>query len=457
MAVTLAFLLSGGCGDDPSPAPPGDGAGSGGDTGGGGGTPTGGGDTGGGGGGTPTGGGDTAGDSGGGTAPGGTGDGSGGPVATGDGSVELERLDTSGECDGLVPSNAPPAVTVHVAGDQASCGAGLSEGGGHVAVMFDRSGSGAGWQVFAPDGTPERTFGMPFPPGSNGLNPHGLFPQQDGWVGVRVGNPDTSQIELTVEAYAADGSPRRREQVVPAAPLAGRTTDSWGVAEDPLGGVLVFHSGRALNGNHPCFGEANRYDAVGAPRGPAGSVLCSPYRGAVSSRGEALVLSIDAGTVWLAWIRSDGTEARPLVAHGDAGGPNGLFRRGGQVQLAPLLDGSVVAREGVTWTLHFPYLGDRAGDAPGWLASRPGFTFRNTRGNRGYALLPPAGATSGDCSQRVELLAPSGRLCGTLTLKGDGGSCATGSVDQGWDGTVVQQGARDRCAWRFWPRLLAGD
>ena len=109
------------------------------------------------------------------------------------------------------------------------------------------------------------------------------------------------------------------------------------------------------------------------------------------------------------------------------------------------------------WTRRFPYLGDHVEEAPGWLTSRPGFGLRNTRGARGYALLSPALVQSDDCSQRVELLAPSGRLCGRVTLKGDGGACTTSLVDQGWDGTVVQESARDHCAWRFWPRLLAGD
>jgi hypothetical protein len=52
-------------------------------------------------------------------------------------------------------------------------------------------------------------------------------------------------------------------------------------------------------------------------------------------------------------------------------------------------------------------------------------------------------------------VAPSGRRCGTLTFRRDGNACVTGAIDQGWDGTVVQQASSGACGWRFWPRLLA--
>ncbi len=94
--------------------------------------------------------------------------------------------------------------------------------------------------------------------------------------------------------------------------------------------------------------------------------------------------------------------------------------------------------------------------APAWLAARTNQTFRFTRGNRGYAFFPPAGQNSADCTQAVELLAPSGRRCVKLTFRRDGNACVTGAIDQGWDGTVVQQASSGACGWRSWPGLLAG-
>ncbi len=70
------------------------------------------------------------------------------------------------------------------------------------------------------------------------------------------------------------------------------------------------------------------------------------------------------------------------------------------------------------------------------------------------AFLP--GQASADCAQSIDLIAPSGRLCGRVTLRESGSGCTTGAVDQGWDGTVVQQSGHDACTFRWWPRLLAG-
>jgi hypothetical protein len=36
----------------------------------------------------------------------------------------------------------------------------------------------------------------------------------------------------------------------------------------------------------------------------------------------------------------------------------------------------------------------------------------------------------------------------------DAGPCTTGAIDQGWDGTVVQQASADACTYRWWPRML---
>jgi hypothetical protein len=105
----------------------------------------------------------------------------------------------------------------------------------------------------------------------------------------------------------------------------------------------------------------------------------------------------------------------------------------------------------------FPRLGNTSAPAPEWLASRNGWRFRFTRGNRGYAFFPPPGQQLADCDPGLEIRAPSGRLCGTIAFREEGGACTTATLDQGWDGTVVQQSARDGCSYRWWPRLLAGD
>src|SRR5439155_1645231 len=66
------------------------------------------------------------------------------------------------------------------------------------------------------------------------------------------------------------------------------------------------------------------------------------------------------------------------------------------------------------------------------------------------------------CEQQIEVVSPSGKTCGSSTFSMGGGSCSTSSIIVGYDGTVVQQGARERetctaaghqcsCTYRYWP------
>jgi hypothetical protein len=103
----------------------------------------------------------------------------------------------------------------------------------------------------------------------------------------------------------------------------------------------------------------------------------------------------------------------------------------------------------------YPRLATTSAALPDWLAARAASTLRATRGNAGYAALPPPGRAAADCAQRIELLSTSGRLCGRVVLREDATGCTSGVVEQGWDGTVVQQSGKDPCTHRVWPRLLA--
>lgn len=446
--ILVAAVAACGPGDGPAP-PPDDG---GGDTGGEGGGGSGGdvpsgGDQPAGGGGVPSGDGDQP--SGDGETPSGAGGGSG-PMTSSDGTVTIARVDASAECDGLLPGAAPSAVTASAPGGGTSCGSGISEGKGHVAGVTSYGQGFVDWQAFSPQGLAERPFRVAWNGSSTTASDVYLFPQPDGWIGASAIAWGSPVVQVDVVSLLPDGTPRGTP--VRVTPGEGQSL-SWSTVEDPRGGVAFVRTGNPPAGPD-CAGTVWRFDETGTPRGdPAtfghGSTCVAVA--AVSHAGEALVVERSGETAWLHWFAVDGSPARAAV---DAGALGAIFTSGKPVFLAPLLDGSVVAWEGGVWTRRFPHLGDRAEAAPGWLASRPGFTFRNTRGERGYALLPPPGAESADCTQRIEVLAPSGRLCGTVTLSDPGGACRTRVVDQGRDGTVVQQSAREPCTWRWWPRLL---
>jgi hypothetical protein len=308
-------------------------------------------------------------------------------------------------------------------------------------------------RVLSPDGAPERTIESTWNASGTPTPRPFVFPQGDGWVVASAIDWGRPAVQVDVGGFLPDGTPRGPPTRV--TPAAGQAL-SWTVAEDPRGGA-VFAATRNPPAGPDCDGTVVRLDALGAPRGPSATFghgsSCAVVGVAVSQASETLVVEATGPAperAWLHWIGADGTAALPPV---DAGPLADLFASGKPVFLAPLLDGSIVASEDGVWTRRFPHLAGGAEVAPGWLAARPRFTFRNTRGNRGYALLPPGGDST-DCTQRIELLAPSGRLCGTVTLSDPGGACTTREVDQGWDGTVVQQAAREPCAWRWWPRLL---
>ena len=370
---------------------------------------------------------------------------SGGAVTSHDGSIRVARADSDPECDALVPTSAPDAVTLTAMG-ASSCGPGVSDGTGHVACQVGTGNGSTIWQVFAPDGTALRTFEIQ----------SSLVVEPEGWHGANAFSHSYPNMGVEHLTIAADGSIRQRLDFP--VPVGNNGTTSWGLFPDPLGGsALAFHYTwqDPTTKQFVCQGNASRLDASGATRGSQ-TVLhfCRDGGVGVSSAGgnELLVIEPTGNYPTYAsrthWVLPGAVEG---LAPGDDPYPSFFVN----TELVPLLDGSLVLREGTSWTRHYPHLGDKSDAAPDWLQSRPGFRFRNTLGAKGYALLPPAGQSSADCSQRVEILAPSGRLCATVTLTGDGGSCATGAVDQGWDGTLVQQG-RDRCTWRIWPRLLAG-
>ena len=98
---------------------------------------------------------------------------------------------------------------------------------------------------------------------------------------------------------------------------------------------------------------------------------------------------------------------------------------------------------------------------PPWLAARPRKNLHMVHGGKGYAVLPMP-ESSAACDQQVEVISPSGQFCGSSTFSMGGAACTTSSIIVGYDGTVVQQGPREResctandhictCTYRYWP------
>jgi hypothetical protein len=368
--------------------------------------------------------------------------------------VTFERLDTASECDGLLPTTAPLPVAFTrsmPAGEE--CAGGVSDGTGNVALIARRAPSDLDVVAVSSDGRTLGTFDAQSV----------VLPQPEGWHVVHAeGDPDRPKVWL--RAIAPDGAVARETKVSPDNPNLNRFY--WQLSEDPLGGSLLMIR---LWSAGP-FLYAHRFDAAGAPLWPALGIEVAYERhvnvfaGAVARDGAALVgnASYDWHFMWIdraGQVVIDGLISADVL--GGEGAPNSALPPPipdvPPVIKAPLLDGSIAMTVNGEWKRQYWPLAASTTGAPPWLSARSAQRFRFTRGNRGYAFFPVVGTLSADCTQSIELLAPSGRLCGRIVLHEDGAGCTTGAVDQGWDGTVVQQSGHDACRYRWWPRLLAGD
>lgn len=361
--------------------------------------------------------------------------------------LSLERLDASGDCAGMMPDAIPDPVTVRrEPGAGETCGVAVGDGTGAVAIAAV-AGETATWQAYAADGSPLGAF-------EAGAR---VVATPDGWHALVASGPGAA---ADLVAFSPAGAERRRTAVTPdpARFDAFRST----LAADPDGGSVVIARATHLYGNHWSVVQAHRFDASGAPRWPDGvpaggdDAAREPYfhGGGASTRGEVLVVAQDSAFVDATWLAGDGhgLAAGDRVEPSDEVAGPGLSHA---LELVPLLDGAIAVRSDGTFRTTFRHLETAASPLPAWLAERAAASLRLTRGAAGYAALPPAGEASPDCTQRIDLLSPSGRLCGRVVLREPGGACTTGAVDQGWDGTVVQQSARDACVYRWWPGLLA--
>jgi hypothetical protein len=393
-----------------------------------------------------------AGAQGGGSPPaGGSADGGGGGTGgegggAGDGapdrfaSASLERLDASAECDGLVPAAAPVPFVARIAPPAGGrCLAGISDGTGAVALGAGGAGGPVRWQVLSSAGVRAGGFEAALP----------LVSQPAGWHGLVVRGP-TAEPEVELRAFGADGATRRASRLSP--PAGTALAPRWGLAEDPRGGSAVVFRAQEVATLGDRF-VLHRFDAAGAPSAPAEVAFFMRGRVAegmglgVSATGDALVV-MPAADAWRpTWTSAggsflaDGTDPHDVVPLAP-------------LALHPLLDGGLALRVDGRFARAYDHLARASGPAPAWLAERATWSFRATPGRRGYAVFPPAGEAAPACTQRFDLVAASGRLCGRITLREPGTGCTTGALDAGRDGTIVQQSGKDACTFRWWPGLL---
>ena len=115
-----------------------------------------------------------------------------------------------------------------------------------------------------------------------------------------------------------------------------------------------------------------------------------------------------------------------------------------------------------SWVRQFEPFVAASSDAPAWLTLHDATKrMHMAHGGRAYVFMPDPQTQVAACSQRLEVVAPSGKSCGFADFPIAAGPCTTQSIDVGYDGTVIQQLPREMedvdaqqnatCTWRYWP------
>ena len=230
-----------------------------------------------------------------------------------------------------------------------------------------------------------------------------------------------------------------------------------GQANDPTGGMVHV---RLAQGSAGVTVLIDALDAAGTVRwtnalpdlftSPPGTPL------AVDRKGNVLALwpgdSRYGAHTWAGqWFDHAGAAGAVFRAL-STGNPGAFFERTG--------DGLFLAGTG-GWLGQFEPLGTTLLPAPAWLAARPDTRLHVVHGGRGYAVLPAPGP-SASCAQAIEVISPSGKLCGAPIFPVGGGACTTSGITVGYDGSVLQQLPREReaackyndhecdCTYRAW-------
>lgn len=265
--------------------------------------------------------------------------------------------------------------------------------------------------------------------------------------------------------------------------------DRLGVVADPAGGLLIagslsLGSSSSNTDCSTCTPSVLMYEAPGdgAPSvrwGPTAYASAGRFLGAgVDTSGRALIVTDGSrkfgGTAVSAqWLDRDGAPMTGefMVVPCATGGSEMT------VESTPLIGGGLMLW-GLGWEpppsyqrVIAPLAVVESGAAmahppPAWISSRSNARLQIARGGRAYAVLPKR-ANGVSCTQRVELRAPNGALCATADYPIAEGTCDTGDLALGADGTIIQPlphsmetqrdmaiGTQTTCTWRWWPGAL---
>jgi hypothetical protein len=233
------------------------------------------------------------------------------------------------------------------------------------------------------------------------------------------------------------------------------------VAIDPLGGVVVSSVPRDSSPTRAIAAYDDRARLRWRTELPTPDAIVAV---GVDRQGNTLALvdgSSRYGSGKLAgiWLDHSGTAGEIFEAADIGPIPRAVV-------LTPRVESGLLLQRGDDgrWIRQFDAFGPGQ-PPPSWLESRPSTTLHMARGGRAYAVISPP-ASAGACQATIEVVAPSGKSCGTAVFPGEQGSFPPGScaasLTVGYDGTVIQKldersagaGGARICGFRWWTGFL---
>jgi hypothetical protein len=335
---------------------------------------------------------------------------------------------------------------------QGFCGDAQGDGTGVLVIQVQDS-SHPAWRFVSPSGGEMGSFGM---------WAGELYQEPDRYTGFIYNAADW----YLVQAVDEHGSRGGGSTVFTGSQLPVR----W---PDPNGGLFAAGP-TSTSGAQPRTQQAWMFEPDGRTRwGPRPLGTAGPVYGVgVDFLGRALaIVEGGDGTINAIWFERDGTAMTPFfaIATGFAAGAATWF------EALPLIGGGLAVRRldapgsGIwrgwhsTWLAVIPSGSSAVQAPPDWLTSRPDTSLQVIHGNRAYALLPLR-ADNTVCEQKLEVLAPNGTSCGSMSFPVKSGTCNTWDLRVGIDGTVLQRfpaelevspTPRSRsCTLRFWPAAV---
>jgi hypothetical protein len=260
--------------------------------------------------------------------------------------------------------------------------------------------------------------------------PHPIAPQPSGYHVAATGNVAPA---APFRVYDEQGDLVRE---------GGTIGLPWSIVPDPSGGSAAY-TWIGVDGPR----RLETVDAAGEPRG---SVVLDRFNAmAVSRSGNVLVVAWGDGR----WFDRAANPLTDWFSLGVPGQPEAELTW----QPALLADGTMGVHDNEKWLAVVQDGKAVAAPPPAWLAGLP-VLVEVVRGGAANAFISsPAPGQS--CAPSIEIVAASGKICGTVHLPATTDGCT--SVDVGKDGTVFLTAARSSsapntftCSWRWWSGLL---